>query len=414
MSDFSLLHTTDDNALDPTPDRFWSRDLRLNDVATVTALRHDVDARLNAVRSAYRDRHVLQVIASLHGLPTEGTIRQLQEYLADQAQLAMTLLLLARFAQYKLEAAVRDVAEGFLTADRAELVWLDNGRLHRLAALVALHQQDPSLLVAVRVLDAWHRKGSAALVLADKVMLPRTPMGELLGREAVQTQLDRHFAGVHFEACLPRGPGSHLLCLRRNLRPAWHWNDDGTEVDHGHEEELIVLHFRQGGRSLGLSAATNTLPRRIADHLATRFFGAPCRYVEDHRATADSAIRAFLNALLDPAEQRLVLVEACFDNAPLAGSPRVIVTDFTNGGITPAITQLEALVGDVFQNLDDVRKLKVQFEGSRIALAFPVIDGVRVVHFWDSRIDNNRARAFSRFMFEQFGLELRSVETRRR
>ena len=415
MSDFTLLDTRDPHFAQAEALNFWTQDLRMpkSVVQNAMALLHDSEARLEAVGQVLQDKRSLRTACKNLDVGDEGTIAELQVRVCGERRRAVAYVLIARFAHRKLQAAIDDVAEGNLDADTLASLRLDNGQLHRLSTLITLYEQFASTLLEVRVLDAWHRKGAASLVIADKVLLPRKPIADFLNPMRVAPILAADFPGVRAEVHLRRG-GEYLLFLRRNLRPTWHWDLDGNRVQHGFEEELIALHFLQGGRIVRVSATDGDLPRKVAERLASEFFAQPVHYQEDHQATAEASIQAFITALLDPEDTRLTVVEAVFDNGPLPNSPRVIVTDFTTGDIAPALHFLETHVGAVFENLDDVRKLKVSWEGHRIALCFPLVAGLRVVHFWDSRIDNNRAASFARFMREEFGLEIRSVETRRR
>lgn len=164
---------------------------------------------------------------------------------------------------------------------------------------------------------------------------------------------------------------------------------------------------------LRVSATTGDLPRKLAERLASEFFGQPMRYVEHHRDTSESSIQRLITALLDADDDRLALVEAVFDNSPLPESPRIIVSDFTRGGIASALQVLGSRVGALFDSIHDIRQLEVRWQGSCVPLCFPVVDGLRVVQVWDSRIDNNVAERFAEFMRDDFGLEVLSVETRR-
>src|SRR5690606_28493428 len=88
--------------------------------------------------------------------------------------------------------------------------------------------------------------------------------------------------------------------LRRNHRPAYIWSDDGQEIRHGNEEDLMVFHFDNDGRRVRISSTTSEQPRRVADRVASAYFNAPCTYVDDGATVERAQIENLIAAITDP------------------------------------------------------------------------------------------------------------------
>ncbi len=394
----------------------WTQVLRLSEVEVTRMFELIEDARaperLEAVREKFRDKRVLQHACRFLHLDVEGTVAELQARVAERPHDAAHLLLIARFGHRKLQAAIDDVVYESFFGDDLETLRAANGIIDRTRALISLLYTYPGRLARVRVLDTWHRMARSSLVISDKILLPKESMDGFFTKARVKQFLATEFPDVHLDVVMQREQGQ-MVFLHRNLRPSWQRDAAGTRVQHGYEEEFIALHFLQGGRMVHLSATTGRLAHKIAEGLAGDFFGQPIRYVEDLRATSEAAIQRLVTTLLDSQDERLALVESVFDNSSLPGSPRIILTDFTRGDIAPAVHALQMRVGPLFDDLDHIPKLKVSWRNHRVPICFPVIGGIRVVQFWDSRIDNNTATRFAAFMLDEFGIEVRSVETGR-
>ncbi len=396
-------------------ENYWRQDLRLGQYDDVRALLDDDPERLTEVRSAFTGKRVLRILTEALGVPDRGPIKSLQERVSAHAVDAVHFLLVARFAPYKMSAAVSDIAEATLDASALDACRLDEERYDRLALLLHLYLHDPQTLVRVRGLNAWHRKGAAPMVLAERPGAAAEPLAGFLTEARVTGALNGASLGpgadgLVFEMVVPRRGGGHLLFLRRNLRPTYNWSRDGRRIHHGHEEELIILHFHDGGHRVRISSTSSDLPRRIADRLATVYFGQECHYVDDRPAVERSQVENLLAAITDPEDGRLPIVELLVENCPLAGRKRLMLSEDDKGDIIEAIDDFEARVGPLLDNIDDIARLKVRFNGNRISLFFPKKNGVRVVEYGDGRLDNNKCEAFVAFMLDEFGIEVRSTE----
>ena len=394
---------------------FWEADLRLGEYEEIVQLLDDDRGRLARVRASFTTKRILRLLTRSLGLSIRGTSAELQARVAVHAAASVHFLLVARFAPFKMSAAVIDIAEAVLNDDDLDAARIDADRYDRLALLLLIYLRDPASLVRVRGLNAWHRKGAAPMMLQGRPAPPNEPIERFLAPDRV-TEALRGLDGVQgeprpvFEMVVTRRDGSHLLFLRRNLRRAYHWSADGRQILHGHDAELIVLHFLDGGQRVRISSTTSSVPRRIADRLASVYFGRPCTYEDDQPAVRHAQVENLLAAITDPDDGRLPIVELLIENSPLAGGQQLMLSAKGKDDIIEQIDDFEARVGDLLEEVDDIARVKVRFGTNRVSLFFPKLDGVRVVEFGDSRLDNNKCAAFVELMRDGFGIEVRSHE----
>ncbi len=394
---------------------YWERDLRLGEYRELVRLLEDDAGRIARMRSAFPGKRVLRILAAAVGVSGRGTVKELQARVSASAVEAVQFLLVARFAPFKMSAAVADIAEAVLGEEDLEQARIDDERYDRLALLVLLYLRDPRALVRVRGLNTWHRKGAAPMVLAGPSVSAPEPLGQFLTASRVTAALEGLDLGIGesspiFEMVVRRRDGSYLLFLRRNLRRTFHWSPDGQQIAHGHDAEVIVLHLLDGGRRVRISSTTSEVPRRIADRLATVHFGRDCAFEDDKPAVHHAQVGNLLAAITDPGDGRLPILELLVDNAPLAGGEQLMLSAKGKADIIRQIDDFEARVGDLLEDIDAIARVKVRFRGNRVSLFFPKIDGVRVVEFGDGRLDNNKCAAFTELMREDFGIEVRSTE----
>ena len=394
---------------------YWSRDLRLGRYEQHIPLLDDPSTRQAWVSKAFRTKRVLRILAHSMGVSDRGSVKNLQRRASNDATQAVRFLLVSTFAAYKVPAAISDIAEAVLGQDELDECRLDSGSYDRLALLLYLYLRDPQALVRVRGLNSWHRKGAAPMVLAEDPPLPHEPLEDFMTEERITEALEGLYFGPNappliFEMVIPRADESHLLFLRRGHRPTHNWSFDGQRIHHGLDEELIILRFHDHARRVLISSTTSELPRRVADRLASAYFGESCRYQDDQPEVERRQVENLLGAITDPEDGRLPIVELLVDNAPLAGRKKLMISEDGDGDIIEAIDDFEARVGNLLDDLDDIARVKVRFQGRRVSLFFPKRDGIRCVEYGDGRLDNNRCRAFEAFMRSAFGIVVRSTE----
>jgi len=275
-------------SLSDTPDRdFWERDLLRYTYHKRLALQVDPAALHAEICRCFRSRPALELIAECLGADASGKIADIQEELADHPLAVIHFLLVDDFAQYKMSAAVADIAEAYLGTTELAECRRRNDEYDRQLLLIRLYLQKPEALRYVQGLNDWHRKGGAPMVLKEKVHEPTEKIESFLVDKNINTALKelqhKHPAHphLHYVMTVPRRDDGHLVFLRRNLRPDHVWNEDGTDVHHGQKSEWIILHFQDGGRSLKVSSVTSEVPRLVADRIATAYFGVNVHYIDD-------------------------------------------------------------------------------------------------------------------------------------
>ncbi len=413
----SALSPPPDSALTDDP-RFWLQDLRLG--RYVELMRHidDPDYRRERVATWFSHRRVLLHVAERLGVSTSGTIAQLQARLVATGRRLLPFLGVAAFAPRKLPVAVLDVAQSVLDADTLEQARDRKGQLDRLLLLLLVFERRPEALAHVRGLQAWHKQAGAALRLSERRRVPSGDFGAFLTRSHIEraiatVPLPRGVPGVRHEMTIPRENDGYIVVLSRNLRRAHNWTDDGQAIQHGHDEELIVLQFMDDGRRVRASGRTATLPRALADAIASAWFEAPCAYVDDLTPAEPASLDRMLAALLMNQVEGLRLVELAVRAAPLPGAPELVLrTHDPDGDITAAVFEFEAKVGPLLDRLDDVLHLKLCFQGKPVEVDFPRVAGRPIPRFADGRLDRHAARALHALVQAEFGLPLHTMEAR--
>lgn len=183
------------------------------------------------------------------------------------------------------------------------------------------------------------------------------------------------------------------------------WSDDGVEIAHGHDEELIFLQFQDRGRRLRLVSATPALPRRIADALASAWFGRPCRYAEDLLSAHPAVVKRMVGALVAGTAPGLRLVQIDVREAPLAGQPDLILrASGRHPDLRPAIESFEATAGSLLEEPCRIRTVTLSFGSREVLIEFPPENGPPLVRFSDGRLPRSDAEAFRALVAAHFGL----------
>lgn len=400
---------------------FWERDLLRPTFRKRLALEHDRAGLLKAIRCRFRSRPAVEFIAKCVGLDPDGRVADIQEALVDHPRAVIHFLLVDDFAQYKMSAAVADIAEAYLSKSDLAACRKRNDEYDRQLLLMRLYVKKPEALRFVQGLNDWHRKGAAPMVLKEKTRKPAIALEQFLVRRNIEAVLvdfqkkNPAHPRLHYVMTVPRRRDGLLVFLRRNLRPDHVWNEDGTDVHHGQKSEWIILHFRDEGRALKVCSVTSEVPRQIADRIASGFFGRKVHYVDDHQEAPEAVIENFLAAITDPEDDRLPILEIIVENSPLEGGHKVMITNEKDRNIIDGIDHFEEAIGEILDDLDNLARIKVAFgdkKKNRISLFFAKKNGVRVVQYDDSRLDNNRCAAFEHFMKEEFGIVVRSTENK--
>ena len=397
---------------------FWLQDLRLGRYGELAKNIDDPVYRAERVATWFRTKRILAYVAERLGLRNDGAVSDLQAQLVESGPALLPYLAVAAFAPHKLPVAILDAATAILSPEDLTASQDGRGQHDRLLLLLRILDAQPAALAHVRGLHIWHRSGGAALTLGSRAPHRKVGFVDFLTRDQIEravasVRLPRGVPSVRYEMTVPRPGGDVIVVLSRNLRRAHHWSDDGRQLSHGHDEELIVLHFSDQGRRVRVSAKTAELPRQIAEAIAGGWFEEPCSYQDDLAPAEPASLQRMVAALVTRQVAGLRLVELAVRSAPLAGAPELVIrAPSSDGDITAAIHDFEQRVGPVLDRLEDVLHLKVMFDGRRVEVDFPSVGGRPIARFADGRLDRHAAEAFREFVGREFGLPLHSMEAR--
>ena len=395
--------------------RFWLQDLRLGRYAELFRNVEDHAYCAARVRTWFKSRRVLRHVAERLGLPASGTVADLQRRVARAGRGLLPFLAVAAYTARKRPVAVLDVARAVLPPDVLDAARDRRGAYDRLLLLLHLLEHRPEALAHVRGLQAWHKQSGAHLRLEPRPS-HRPGIEGFLTRANIEQAMEpvplpRGVPGVRHEMTIPREGDGVIVVLSRNLRRAHTWTDDGATVQHGHDEELIVLHFTDGGRHVRVSGKTATLPRALAEAIASAWFGWQVTYIDDLSPTEPASLDRLFAALLFGEVQGVRLVEVAVRFSPLVGSPQLVLrTESPDGDISAAVHEFEQKVGPLLDRLEDVLHIKLCFRAETIKIDFRVVEGRPIARFADRGLDRHMARAFRDFLAAEFGLPLHTME----
>ena len=406
-----LLPPANESRLPHTDDPdFWLRDLRLGRYAELARNLADDGYRAARIAALLPTRRALACVADCLGLTTDGTVAALRQRLLEAGAPVAPYLLAADFSRRKHRLAVEEIARAVLAPEAWAATLNKRGEPDRLLLHLRLLQAAPEALVHVRGLDTWYRHGADAFVLEQRVPMPEGWLGDFLTAERVEAAVADvpRPAGVppiRFEMAVTRPNGDVLLCLRRNLKRAHLWSDDGDQIAHGHDEELILLHFLDGGRRLRLANARSRLARHLADAVASAWFGRPCRFVQDLLSAHPAAVRRMVAALVEGSAPGLRLVQIEVRQAPLAGAPTlVLVAHPAVRHLGSAVRDLEQKTGPLVSEVSKLARVSLAFGDREVLVEFPEDDREPLVRFSDGRLPRRDAAAFRALVAEHFGL----------
>ena len=388
---------------------FWLRDLRLGRHAELVRYLGDDDYRAARIASLLPTRRALACVADCLQLPVDGTTADLRARLLSLGAEIAPYLAAADFARGKHPDAIGEVAAALPAAIRAGC--LDRSRRpDPLLLVLHLAHAAPEALVHVRGLSAWNRRNSHSYVLMERVTPLQDGLLDFLTAERVEAAIAPvpRPAGVpplRFEFAFSRPDGGMLLGLRRNLRRAHHWSDDGALIHHGHEEDLVLLHFLDDGRRLRLASRTQRFAQRLAEALVSAWAGRPCRYAEDILSAHPAALRRMVSALVGGMAPGLRLVGVDVRECPLEGNPNLSLRVSPRyPDLGPAIAHFEATTGPLLEQLDHIERVQLAFGERDVVVDFRGDGRAPLVQFGDGRLPRSDAAAFRALVARQFGL----------
>jgi hypothetical protein len=404
--------------LDPVTEQpsFWLRDLRLTGYpAMVAAAARPEDLRPYVERLLPGRAHTVRVADRLN-VPTNGTIADVHAALCDLGSAVVPYLLVSAFAANKPIAAWTDAGRQWLPPGEFNTCCVSAGTVDRRMVALSMLERAPTSLPMVRGLSYWHRTASGLFRSIEPLPPPPGDVSSFLtsdGPELALAELPRGrgVAPLRVDLSFRSPVGGHILVVRRNARPTYQWDDEALELDHGHEEDLTVLHFSDDGRTVRLSSPASPLSRRLAEAVATRWFGRTVTYGDAVEPVDERKVTRVIHLLRaqEAAGMRLVEVEVRQSGLSAGVGLRFFLLDDA-GDVAAGLAQYERLVAPVLGDPGNIVHLVVAWEDAHVRLVFRQEDGRAVVRMAEGRLDRHQAARFRRQFDERFGFSLLSMD----
>lgn len=391
----------------PAPERprldpdFWQRDLRCGRYATVLrALRNPAELGAEVARALPLRRHAVYVADRLEA-QVAGRVDDLHRAICANGEGAFPYLLAASFAANKPARVLHDAVSTTLGAPYAARCHDGKGRPDRLLLAFTLLDERPSALPLVRALAHWHRLGTEALVLAEPVAPPRRPMAEFLTEEAVNeavrdVKLPRNVPPIRFDLHASPPGGGDVVVLRRNRRRAAIWDDPGDNIQHGHDEEAIVLHFTDQGRRVRASAPRSAVVISVAEAIVSAWYGP----------VDDRAARLLVQAIAARHVPDVRIVEVCVSESPVDGAPWIALGARGRPDLSDSLRHFEATIGPLLERLDVIDYLVLDWRGQRVRLNFHACPGGVRLEVAAPGLDPAGLASFYGAVGAKFGIDL--------
>lgn len=384
---------------------FWTQMLRMEGYFEHMPALLAEDYRTTLVHRWLNNGRRTQTACELLDLPTTGRIAERQARLIACNDV-IWLLLACAFVVGMKDKAIDQTCGLVLTPEERERHG-ENARIDdRNVAAMVLFDQGPDALKTLRVLNTWHSLTAASADLSAPVNAPEQSLDAFLLSDELQELLAAHHE--RFEALLSVDEGQWLLAINRRHKRTYVLEDDGN-LAHGWEEETVVLHFRDNGRSVQISARSGLPSRLLASRIAKKYFADEAvHYRPDLASTRLEAIYAMLEAALDPKVPEIDLTGLKVKEV-IEGDSAVTVEHPVS--IRGTFDFLSSKCGDLLRRVACIKHFTIKYENRPFGMYIRKLGDRWVVQFADGRSDNFKAAAFRQYLWETYGVEVRSKAT---
>jgi hypothetical protein len=361
----------------------------------------------------------LQVLCESLGLDGGGRLQdQRDAVLGCDGQLT-PYFLVDRFNYRRSKFATADYAAAVLPAKVVEDCRSGENGFDTLALLFALYRNDPAHLRTVYHLERIHSTGFARMKLKGNVRRPEKSFAESLTPKVVERVLlefdrdENDGRTSEFKNIVPYGE-HHLIFIRREEQRSMLIKS--RHAIHAFKPDWIVLGFRENGKGVDISSRSTTLPVKIANWLASAYFGGKQEYDNEVQVTYEQQIIKFLDRLRRDRsiDDGFTLVEVSVRNSPLDGSPGLRISSEDCESIAESIRHFEKAVAQIMDKVALVKSIKVLFADKRVMMKFEPVEGVEhgyVVRYQDAVLNAKEREAFlSKLREEPYGLRVLSTE----
>ncbi|HUT56506.1 MAG TPA: hypothetical protein VNA25_01375 [Phycisphaerae bacterium] len=400
---------------------FWENDLELG-LEPWLGLASD----RNYMRGWAEDltKRQLQVLCGSLGLDRSGRLKDQREAVLGCDGRLTPYFLVDRFNYRRSKFATADYAAAVLPAKAVEACRSGENGFDTLALLFALYREDPAHLRTVYHLEKIHSTGFARMKLKGKARRQeKTSFVEFLTPEVIERALLEFDRGENdgrtseFKNIVLHGE-HHLVFIRREEQRSMLIKS--RHAIHAFKPDWVVLDFRENGRGVGISSRSTTLPVKIANRLASAYFGQRQEYANEVQVTYEQQIVKFLDRLRRDQciDDGFTLVEVSVRNSPLDGAPGLRISSEDSESIAESIRHFEKAVAKIMDRLGLVKSIKVLYADKRVMMKFEPVEGVEqgyIVRYQDAVLNAKEREAFlSRLREEPYGLRVLSTEKQHR
>jgi hypothetical protein len=361
----------------------------------------------------------LQVLCESLGLDGGGRLQdQRDAVLGCDGQLT-PYFLVDRFSYRRSKFATVDYAAAVLPAKVVEDCRAGENGFDTLALLFALYRNDPAHLRTIYHLERIHSTGFARMKLKGNARRPEKSFAEFLTPKVVERALvefdrdENDGRTSEFKNIVPYGE-HHLVFIRREEQRSMLIKS--RHAIHAFKPDWIVLGFRENGKGVDISSRSTTIPLKIANRLASAYFGGTHEYDNEVQVTYEQQIVKFLDRLRRDQciDDGFTLAEICVRNSPLDGSPGLRISSDDGDSISGAIRHFETAVAKIMDKVSLVKSIKVLYADKRVMLKFEPVEGVEqgyVVRYQDAVLNAKERDAFlAKLREEPYGLRVLSTE----
>ena len=361
----------------------------------------------------------LQVLCESLGLDGGGRLQdQRDAVLGCNGQLT-PYFLVDRFSFRRSKFATGDYAATVLPKKVVEDCRTGESGFDTLALLFALYRKDPTHHRTVYHLERIHSTGFARMKIKGNARQQKKSFVEFLTPEVVKPALllfdrdENDGRTSEFKNVVLHGD-HHLVFIRREEQRSMLIKS--RHAIHAFKPDWIVLDFRDNGKGVDISSRSTTLPLKIANRLASAYFGGKQEYENEVQVTSEQQIVKFLDRLrMDQCiDDGFTLVEVAVRNSPLNGSPGLRISSEDSESIAESIRHFEKVVAKIMDKVGLVKSIKVLYADKRVMMKFESPDGVGqgyVVRYQDAVLNAKERDAFLSILREEpYGLRVLSTE----
>ncbi len=384
---------------------FWTKEL-LTDYPKCGAICKSPDV---AVQFRRITQHSFAAICSALGVDetsVDGATleERCREVFRNRKPALLLMVLLIYFELGKRKIAVRQVAEGRLSAADLAACQSASGELDTLAAVIRLFEASPDNLVEVLLRHVDDCRGHAPLLLAPRIRIAKDEFAKWCTLVNVRKALK---GNTDVRRVQPIG-GRLFVLLQANADRA-SLRVDG-DVVYGYHPQWILLNFGADPNSLRASGKSIKDAAAFATAIVRAFTKKrDLEYVDEKVLTPRDKVTALLRKLKRGTDKRLALVELKVTDTFLKGAPTVTLA--SQESVAEGLQELDGhLPYSLLRDPQKIALFKVVFKKHRVGVKLDWIDASCVVRYADSRLTGDEKDEFVKHLHDDYTIKVISTE----